>query len=507
MTNAKELRLPIVAATATLLMHLVGNAHYGFFRDELYFIICGRHPAWGYVDQPPLTPLIAAGTQLFGMSLFWLRAAAALCAAGGVFVSLRLVQQLRGGAFAQIVTAICVALAPVMLSFGMKVSTDMLGLWLWPLAALYVARLVDGADPRWWLAVGAAIGVAGEAKYSVLFFALALILGIALSPSRRVLATRWFLAAIGVAVAIVLPNFLWQAVHAFPMLELLRNGQNGKNIVLSPLGYIAQEILIFNPALSLVWIVGLIYACIVARLRWIAATMILFVAMMIALHAKHYYPANAYPMLFAVGALALETWTTRARFVRPVIAVAALALAAALVPVELPILSVEHFQTYAAGLTRALHLDRTAGASENNRLGRLPQDYADMEGWPEMVAAVARVYDALPPAQRARAAILADNYGEAAAIDFFGGRYGLPPALSGHNQYWLWGTHGYDGSTIVKVGDNGSDRFSAAFANVRLVTRFQNPWGMPFEDNLPIYVLAGGRYPLASYWPLLRSYN
>jgi hypothetical protein len=488
-------------------LHLIGNAHYGFFRDELYFIICGRHPAWGYVDQPPLTPLIAAGTQLFGTSLFWLRAAAALCAAGGVFVSLRLVQQLRGGAFAQILTGICVALAPVLLSFGMKVSTDMLGLWLWPLAALYVARLIDGADARWWLAVGTAIGVAGEAKYSVLFFAIALIVGVAASPSRRVFATWWSVAAAAIAMSIVLPNFVWQAVHGFPMLELLRNGQHGKNVVLSPLAYVAEEILIFNPALSLVWIAGLIYASIVARLRWIAATMMVLVALMIAFHAKHYYPADAYPMLFAAGALALEAWTARARFVRPVIAVAALALAAALVPVELPVMSVEHFQAYAKRLSQVLHIGSKTAASEHHRLGRLPQDYADMQGWPEMVAVVARTYDALPPARRARAAIVADNYGEAAAIDFFGGRYGLPPTLSGHNQYWLWGTHGYDGSTIVKVGGDAADRFGAMFASVRLATRFQNPWGMPFEDNLPIYVLEGARHPLTSYWPLLRAYN
>jgi hypothetical protein len=154
-----------------------------------------------------------------------------------------------------------------------------------------------------------------------------------------------------------------------------------------------------------------------------------------------------------------------------------------------------------------LHIGSKTAASEHHRLGRLPQDYADMQGWPEMVAVVARTYDALPPARRARAAIVADNYGEAAAIDFFGGRYGLPPALSGHNQYWLWGTHGYDGSTIVKVGGDAADRFGAMFASVRLATRFQNPWGMPFEDNLPIYVLEGARHPLTSYWPLLRAYN
>ncbi|HEY5258341.1 MAG TPA: glycosyltransferase family 39 protein [Candidatus Baltobacteraceae bacterium] len=500
---SRDLRLPTLAAALTLLLHLIGNAHYGFFRDELYFIICGRHPALGYVDQPPLVPLIAAGTQLFGISLFWLRVAPALCAAAGVFTSLRLVQQLRGGAFAQILTAICFALAPVLVSFGEKVSTDMIGLWLWPLAALYVARLIDGADARWWLAAGAAIGVAGEAKYSVLFFAISLIVGLAISPQRRVLVTPWFLGGVALAILIVLPNFLWQAVNGFPMMELLRNGQHGKNVVLSPAAYLIQEILIFNPALSLIWIVGLIYAAIVARLRWIAATMVLLMAMMIALHAKHYYPADAYALLFAAGAIALEAATVRARLLRPVIAVVALLLGAALLPVELPILPIPQFLAYGKALNSALHLKSKDVATEHNRLGRLPQDYADMQGWPEMVAAVAKVYDTLPPARRARAAIFTDNYGEAAAIDFFGGAYGLPPALSGHNQYWLWGPRGYDGSTVVKIGGDGA---TSVFARSRVATRFANPWGMPYEDDLPIWLLEDPKRPLDTIWPSTKTY-
>lgn len=499
----KELRIPLGAALTTLLIHLIGNAHYGFFRDELYFIICGRHPAWGYVDQPPLTPLLAALTQVFGPSLFALRLVPALCAAAGVFVSVRLVQQLRGGAFAQILTAICVALSVVLLAFGTKVGTDMLGLWLWPLAALYIARLIDGADARWWLAVGAVIGIAGEAKYSVLFFAIALIVGLAISPSRRTLATPWFLAGCALAGAIMLPNFTWQAHYGFPMFELLRNGQNGKNVVLTPPAFLVQEILIFNPFLSVVWIVGLVYAAIVPRFRWIAATLVVLVATMIALHAKHYYPANAYQMLFVVGAIAIEMATVRIRFVRPALAVLALLVGAALAPLELPILSIDQFVAYDRRVAQVMHLHSKDVATEHRKLGLLPPDYADMQGWPEMVATVARVYDSLPPAQRARAAIFADNYGEASAVNFFGKQYGLPTALSGNNQYWLWGPQGFDGSVIVKIGGDDAQNL---FKYSRLATRFQNPRGMPDEDDLPIWVLERPIKSLATIWPSTKKY-
>ncbi|HXO17549.1 MAG TPA: glycosyltransferase family 39 protein, partial [Candidatus Dormibacteraeota bacterium] len=191
-------RIPAIAALATLIAHLIGNPHYGFFRDELYFIICGFHPAFGYVDQPPVVPLLAAGSQLFGHSLFALRAIPAIFAAAGAYVTCLLAIDLGGGAFAQILAALAFFFASVLMSFGMKVGPDEVGLWLWPLAALYVLRIAKGADPRWWLAAGTAIGVSLESKYSVIFFAIALVAGLALTPQRRVLGSRWFLAGAAV---------------------------------------------------------------------------------------------------------------------------------------------------------------------------------------------------------------------------------------------------------------------------------------------------------------------
>ena len=190
MNVARLDRTATIAALATFVLHLAANPHYGFFRDELYFIICGFHPAWGYVDQPPLVPLLAAGSQLFGHSLVLLRALPAAFAAGGVYVTCRLVAELGGRTFAAVLATLAFLAAGVLESFGTKVGPDMVGLWLWPLAALYVLRIVKGADPRWWLGAGACIGVALESKYSVIFFALALVAGLLLTPQRRVLFSR-----------------------------------------------------------------------------------------------------------------------------------------------------------------------------------------------------------------------------------------------------------------------------------------------------------------------------
>lgn len=499
---ADEYLVPAILAGLTLILHLVANPHYGFFRDELYFIICGRHPDWGYVDQPPLVPLLAAGSQAFGISLFLLRTIPALLAAGGVFVTARLVREFGGGAFAQTIAGVCVGLAPVLLTFGTQLGPDDVGLWLWPLAALYVARLVQGADPRWWLGVGIALGVSGQAKYSVLFFGIALLIGIALSPSRRILLTPWMPAGVALALLIVAPNIAWQVSHGLPMLELLRNGQHGKNVVFTPLQFVLADVVIFNPAFALVWLGGLVLAFARPAMRWAGWTFAIVIVAMIALHAKDYYPADAYPLIFATGGVAVEIITRRASFLRPVLAAIAFVAGAVLAPFGTPVLGETQLVAYGHIVKHVL----SAPENEHHKASRLIQDFADMHGWPEMTAAVANVYDRLSPGDRAGAGINASNYGEASAVNFFGGAYGLPTASSGHNQYWLWGPHFKQGGTLIDINGDASV-LRKVCRSVTLGATFSNPWGMPYEDDLPIYVCHGFKPNVTAIWPLVRDYN
>ena len=490
-------RIPLVAAALTFLVHLFANPHYGYFRDELYFIVCGRHPAIGYVDQPPLAPLIAAGTQLFGHSLVLLRAAAAVFAAVSVYVTCVLAAELGGGRFAQIFAALSSALCPVLCAFGMKISTDTVGLWLWPLAVLYLLRLTRGADPRLWLAVGAAVGVSALSKYSVAYFVAAFAAAIACTPQRKILWSRWFVGGVALAAALVLPNVAWQAAHGFPILEVLRNGQQGKNVVLSPGGYLLAELLITNPVLALAWIAGLVWLLTHAETRFVGLGFVFLLAAMIASHAKHYYPADIYPVLFAAGAVAVERATDARPWLRPVVTSVAVAAGLAAIPYVLPVLPIRAFLRYHGFVSSRLHLEATR--TEHARPTALPQDWADMHGWPELAAAVARVVASLPPEERGRAAIVAANYGEAAAIDFFGEEYHLPPALSGHNQYFLWGTHGYDGEVVIDVNGNCGAR-QHLFRSSEQAALLTSPLVMPWEDQLPIMVCRGIARPLPELW-------
>ncbi len=489
-------------ALAALTIHLAGNAHYGFFRDELYFIICGRHPALGYVDQPPLTPLLAGLSQSFGVSLFALRAVSAICAAIATYTACVLTAELEGGIFAQCVAGLVMIFAPEMMAFGFRLSPDTIELWTWPLIALWTLRLTRGADPRWWLAVGAVTAIAALGKYTVAFFIVALLAGMICTPARRALQTPWFAAGALLAAIFVAPNFLWQAHNGYPMLQLLENDY-GKFVLENP-PFPLQQIVIMSPLLSVVWLTGVVWLLYRRGTRFLGIAYLALIAMMWALDAKSYYPGPVYPYVIAAGAVPIERWTSAHRFWRIAVVNAILAFAIPSTPFVLPVLPLKTFVAYQGSLGRFFHLRFHVDPNAGNNIPI--QYYADMTGWPELAAAAAKVYSGLPPRERAQAAVFTNNAGEAAAIDVYGVRYGLPPAISGNNNYWLWGPRGFTGNVLIDVHGNARDD-RLRFDSVRLAAVFRNPYAMPYENNVPIYICRGIHTPLGQIWPKLRNYS
>jgi hypothetical protein len=499
---AQDRRVPIVAALVALALHLAGNPHYGFFRDELYFIICGRHPAIGYVDQPPVVPLLAALSQHWGTSLFALRAIASVFAGLSVYVACLFAVELGGGAFAQAIAALVTLLSPELVTAGLRLSPDTIQVGIWPLIALLVLRIAKGASPKLWLLVGFLAGVAGEAKYSVAFFGVALIAGILLTPQRRLLRSWWFAGGLAVALAIVAPNAAWQIQHGFPMLQLLVNDY-GRYLMENPPLPI-QQIIVMSPLLSVVWIVGLGYLLARRETRFLGYTYIILIAMMTALKAKNYYPAPIYPYLIAAGTVPIEAWTAGKRLWRIALPAMVLLFALPSLPFVLPILPLRTEIAYQLFVTRHLHVRFHVMHVESDNTPI--QYFADMTGWPELTETVGNIYNGLPAGERAQAAVFTHNFGEASAIDLFGTAYGLPPALSGNNNYWIWGPRGYSGNVLIDVnGDLATDR--KRFRSAQVVTVFHNPYAMPYEDNLPIILCRGIKTPLPQLWPQLRDYS
>lgn len=499
-------RLFATLVGAKLALHLALANRYGYFRDELYFLDCGRHLDWGYVDHAPMIGLLARIALLLGGSLPVLRGLSAMAGAASVAIAMLLARRLGGGRFAQGLAGCAVLVMPVRLGIDGLFSMNAFEPLFWMGAVLVLLQIVDGGGPRLWLALGAVLGLGLMNKHSTAFFALALAAGILVTPARRALRTRWPWLGALVALVIFAPNLLWQWQHGFPTLEDLGNvARTGKNVVLGPAEFFAQQALIAHPVLLPLWLGGLAWLFTAERgryrvLGWTGAGLF---GLMFALKGKNYYLAPIYPLLYAAGAVALERGLAQngvvARWARPMIVAIVLGAGATTAPLALALLAPQDYLAYEAWL------GFTPPKTEVAHRGPLPQNFGDQFGWPELVAEIARIYDALPSEDRARAGILAGNYGEAGAVNLFGPRYGLPRAISGHQTYFFWGPQAQTGEVLI-VLQWPREALERRCRSVEEAGAHFHPWGMA-EENQPLYVCRGFTPPLTEVWPRLKHWN
>ncbi len=502
--NARKVWLAF--AGATLLLHLLTNWRYGYFRDELYFIACARHLDWGYVDLAPLSAvLLRLQLALFGDSLFALRLFPAFASAGMVALTGVLARQLGGRVWAVALACAASLSAMVYLAIGNFYSLNVYEPLFWMGAVYCLIRILQDASPKFWLGFGACLGLGFENKHSIVFFAVGLAAAILLTPARRHLAHRWLWLGFAVVVLLALPNLLWQMTHGWPTPELLANiARSNKNVVLPPLAFVGQQILIMNPAALPIWLGGLLWL-LIARdgrpYRVLGLAYLITLAEFILMHGKHYYLAPIYPMLFAAGGVAFERLLAeRLRWLRPALAAVMITLAAVLAPTILPLLPPEKLLAY----MRAIHFEPPR--TETSHTAALPQLFADQFGWEEMVRSVARAFRSLPLDEQKRVAIFCQNYGQAGAIDFFGPKYGLPPALSGHQNYYVWGPRGYTGDLVLVIDTPGGDE-PAQFRSVEdLGPVDSSPWAMPWEQRQHILLCRDLNTPLRDAWPMLKEW-
>src|SRR5437763_1535583 len=329
------------------------------------------------------------------------------------------------------------------------------------------------------------------------------VLAILVTPQRRLFAQKWIWLGGLIALVIALPNIIWQMERGWPTWVLLHGiAKSNKNVVLSPWEFFFQQITLMNPATFPVWFGGLIWLLVShegRRYRVIAFTYLTAFTEFVVMHGKNYYLAPAYPMLFAAGGVAFEgIFALRMRWLKPAIAFLVVASAAVFAPVVLPILSPEKLLAY----MRAIHFE--APRTETSHTAALPQLFADQFGWEEMVRSVAQVYASLSANEQKLAAIFCQNYGEAGAIDFFGPKYGLPPALSGHQNYFYWGPGNYTGEIMIVLDDDATDE-REQFRSVEDRGMVESsPWAMPWEQRLHIFVCRDLKIPLRELWPKLR---
>jgi len=505
--HAAESRTAWAIAAIGFLLQMVFNGRYGYFRDELYYIACSNHLAFGYVDFAPLIAWLTRGFRMvFGESLHAIRLLPALAYGAEIALTGFITRELGGKRWAIFLACISVLLAPVILGNATRLAMNPIEPLFW-MGCVYVLLLaINREQPKLLLWCGVLLGFGLLNKHSTIFFLAALLVGLILSPERRLLATKWFWIAAAIAFCIALPNVVWQVVHNFPTLEDLRNVKaTHKNIELPPLAFLHQQMGMLNPYSLFVWLAGLLFLLFhpaAKRSRFLGFTYLAFLAVMMYLKGKDYYLAPIYPMLYGAGAVLWEIVIRTYSAVRwlgyaiPVVVITVGLIAA---PLGMPILPPEKVPAY----MKALGIEMTR--TENGMVSPLPQHFADEFGWPEMVAKVADVYSALPPDQRAKTAILAGNYGEAGAIDFFGPRYGLPKSISAHQNYYFWGPRDYTGESVILLGwdlDDARDWCGSVDAG----PRNDPPLGMGWE-HYSILLCHNFKPSLPQAWPKLKHWN
>ncbi len=487
-----------VAALVALkiLLHFATNGNYGYFRDELYYIACSERLAWGYVDHPPLSiAVLAAARALLGDSIFAIRLVAVLAGAAAVYLAALLARELGGGGFAQSFAALTVLFMPFALGVSTMYSMNALEPAVWLCAALVAVRVVRTRDPRGWVLFGAVIGVGLLNKITVAMFGLGIVAGLVLSERRRDLWSPWMWLGGAVAVLLFLPHVYWQVANGLPTLEFMQRAAAHKIVAMSVGQFLSAQALYAGPLATPVWIAGLVYLLVSERVRpyrFLALAYLTMVLLTFFQGGKAYYVASAYPILLAAGAVAIEQWARLPRLGwLPVVSVVVVVVGGlATLPMAVPILSPQSYVDYTH------RLGMVPPREERGYVAELPQLFADRFGWRNLVRTVAQVRDSLPAHEQSDLAIYAGNYGEAGAIDFFGPRHDLPRAVSGHNNYWLWGPGAMRG-VVIAVGVP-RDQLLQVFDEVTQAATVVSPHAL--ETNLPVFVCRGAKFPLPELW-------
>jgi hypothetical protein len=497
-----EILVLLVPATIKLLIQLLAVNGYGLNGDELYYLACSDHLDWGYVDQPPLSILLLhIQRTLCGDSLLSIRMLPALAGFFSVFLSGLLARRMGADIFGQLLAGICALVAPVYLALNHIFSMNAFDVLFW-LAAMYlVVCIIDGGKPTLWVWLGFVLGLGFENKINVLFLAFGLVVGLLLTKQRRLLLTRWPWIGALVAALLMLPNILWQMANGWPTLEFIANARKHKMIALSLTGFLSEQILLMQPLTFLIWGTGLISLFAhtsLTKYRSLGWCYLVVFALFVVQGGKAYYLVPIYPILFAAGAIAIEQWLTE-RWMRIAVVAVLVSVGAFTAPLGMPLLPVDSFIKY----QDAIGLRPSSG--ERHPEGKLPSFFANMFGWEKLTAMVDTVYSSLPLEDQARCGIFGQNYMQAGAIDFYGRQYRLPPAIAGHNSYWLWGMHGYTGDVMIVLGSNAKD-LQKYFEEVTERARFRDEYIQPIHNDLPIFVVRKPKQPLSQLWPKVKNY-
>ena len=495
--------LGLAVAAGIVLLHVAVNltTPYGFQRDEFLYFGMGQHLQFWRMDFPPFIAVVAnVSRSILGESAAAMRFVSALAAAAMAYAVISVARRLGGRAYAQLLTAACLLTSPLFLRAGSLYQPVVFDQLWWTLGLYSIVRLQESGDRRWWLALGLVGGIGLLTKFSIAFFGFSVLVALLVTRERRTLLTPWPWLALALALVLGSPSLVGQLRLGFPVVGQLHDLQAVQLARVTPFDFTLGQFLLTGPAflIAVAGVAALLASPHRAHLRVVGWTALAAFATLLLLHGKHYYLGPIYPVLFGIGAVVVErSWTgARGRALRVVAMATPCAFGLAVLPIGLPFLPPPRMEAY----VRAIGLTDVVNRTNTGRILRLPQDYADMLGWEERVAAVARAYRALDPVRRAQAVIMADNWGEAGALDFYGPRYGLPGVVSSSGSYWFFGPGSKPGTVVVIIGEKEASL--RRYCNrVTVAERITNDWTVPEEQDLSVLVCEGPRGTLQQGWP------
>jgi Dolichyl-phosphate-mannose-protein mannosyltransferase len=506
--TSREKWIVAAIASASFLLHFITNlgGAYGFFRDELYYIACSDHLAWGYVDQPPFSLyLLKASRLLLGDSLTAIRFIPAAANVGVLVLTALIIKEMGGKLFAISLACLAVFLSPIHNAMGFYYSMNSIDIFLWALAMLLLLKIINTQKNTYWIVLGVVLGVGLLNKISVLFLGSGIFVGLLLTQ-RKTFSTRWpYLAGI-LAFGLFLPYIFWNISHDMAHLEFIHNASATKYSGRGHLDFILEALLMLNPFSAPMWIIGLIALFFYPPLKqhrilgWIFLTV--FVILLVNRTSKGEYLAPAFVGPYAAAGVWAEQKLVlpSVRWLRYGYTTLLVISGLLLLPLVIPVLPVETYISYSA------KLGIKPSSSEKKELSELPQFYADMFGWKEKARDVAKVYATLSETDKAKCAIYSNNYGRCGALDFFGKDLGLPKSIGSHNNNWLWGPRNYTGDVMIILGGKMEDHQND-FASCERVAVSTCTYCMPYENNVGIFLCRGLKEPLKDAWKEMKHYE
>jgi len=480
----------VVAIAAVKVAFFIAIAGvWGIHRDEFYYLAGGRRLDWGYVDHPPITPLLyRIGETLFGSSQVGLHTMPALLAGVLVIVGALLARELGGGRTAQVISAMGVAVAPMFLTTSHFLSTVTVDILLWSIGLLLFARLLRTRDERLWLAIGTVAAIGLLNKNTMVFWGIGIVAGLLLTKDRSLLRSRWLVAGGCIAAVAMVPYLLWEVHYHWPTIEFLRSLQTHTDDISNPILYFPYQLVLLGPILTIVWMPGLIWLLRSDRgraFRPLGVGYLVLLLLLFVLRGKAYYVASWYPALLAAGSVRLESMGRRSlRTYASVLVIAGITAA----PFALPLVPSD------SSAARFI-------ADSNGELG-------EMVGWDDMAQQVADVAHSLPADERTQLTILTENYSEAGAIEYWRSSLDVPQPIARQNSYWLWGFGpAHENGTVVAVGFR-REELTPFFADVQLAANVTNTAGIHNNEfGAEIVICRGQRVPWAEIWPQIKQFN